>query len=231
MSGLTPRRFLSFFLAATGILLSSCAPRQTPGTVVTARTEISGVSFYPHEAGLVWAYLPEGDTSRDVPYALRTLGPTYFQGQPVVASQLTGRGADQTWYRTYEPSGVWLQGIRKPGVTISLSPAWQEAPAENLWRVGLSWEGSSKITITDDGGKVQGQGSMTYRYVVQDRRQVSTLAGNFNVWVVTRELRDDLGGLFPAAQQYWFVPFVGEVRTPENLLMTGRNFSLKAGGK
>lgn len=231
MLGMTSRPAALSLLLAAATLLAGCAPRQTAGTVVTAKTEVSGVSFYPHETGLSWWYLPEGDTSKDTPYTLKTLGPTYFQGQPVIASQLTGRGADQTWYRTYDSSGVKLQGIHKPGVTIILSPAWQEAPAENAWRVGLGWEGSSKITIADDNGKVQNQGTLNYRYDVQDSRQVTTPAGTFTVWVVTRQIRDDVGGLFPAAQQYWFTPYVGDVRTPENLLLTARNFALKSGGK
>lgn len=50
----------------------------------------------------------------------------------------------------------------------------------------------------------------------------------YNVFVVTRQISDDVGGLFPAAQQYWFAPFVGDVRTPEALLLTAKNFEVKS---
>lgn len=212
-------------------LLGSCAPRQQTGTVITSSTQVNSISFYPFETGLIWNYLPEGDTSKDIPYVMQTQGPTVFLGQPVIASQLSGRGAQQTWYRTYDNSGIKLFGLRKPGVTVSLSPAWQEAPAADAWRVGLHWEGSSSITVQDDTGKVQAKGTLIYRYDVQDTRQVTTPAGTYKVWVVTRQISDDVGGLFPAAQQYWFAPYVGDLRTPENLLLTSKNFNVKGGGK
>lgn len=211
------------------VLLAGCAPRQAPVVPpVTASTSANAVSFYPHETGLSWSYLPEGDPQNALPYVLQGMGPTIFRGQSVDAVQQAGRGALQTWYRTYSASGVKLLGFTKPGVTVALDPAWQEAPAENAWRVGLNWEGSSKITVLDDAGKVQAQGLLKYRYDVQDYRQVKLPSGTYNVWVVTRQISDDLGGLFPATQQYWFAPYIGDIRTPENLLLTGKNFVVKS---
>ncbi|MFC5848031.1 hypothetical protein [Deinococcus petrolearius] len=212
-------------------LLGACAPRAAAPAPVGASTPVSSVSFYPQEAGLNWTYLAEGETPGQPAYTLRALGPTVFQNQPVLASQLTGRGADQTWYRTSGADGVQLLGFRKPGVTVTLSPAWREAPPENAWRVGLSWEGSSRITVVSDDGREQARGLLRYRYDVQDRREVRTPAGAFTVYVVTRQISDDVGGLFPATQQYWFAPYVGEVRTPEGLLLTGRNFAPRGGGR
>ncbi len=209
--------------------LGACAPAANPtgAPPVQASTPVNRVSFYPQETGLTWTYLPEGEAAGGVPYTLRGLGPTVFAGQSVLASGLTGRGAEQTWYRRVDASGVRLLGFRKPGVTVSLDPAWVEAPAESAWRVGLGWQGESRVTITSDDGKVQAQGTLRYRYDVQDRRRVSTPGGSFDVWVVTRQITDDVGGLFPQAQQLWFAPFVGDVRTPEGLLLTGRNFNVR----
>ena len=227
---MTFSRFLSVGTLALLGLLASCAPRTAPAAApVRASTPVSSVSFYPREAGLVWTYLPEGEDASAVPYVLRGLGPTIFSGVTVTASQLSGRGADQTWYRLHDSGGVRLLGFHKPGVTVSLSPAWQEYPSETAWKVGLVWQGQSAITVASDDGKVQAQGTLKYRYEVQDRRQVRTQAGNFDVWVVTRQISDDVGGLFPATEQLWFVPYVGEVRTPEGLLLTSRNFAPKGG--
>lgn len=222
---LNPVRGLAALLVLPALLLGACAPTASkgPGTV-SARTNVSQVSFYPRESGLAWSYLPEGESAGGLPYTLRALGPTVFAGQQVLAFQLTGRGADQTWYRQISGGGVQLLGFRKPGVTVRLEPAWVEAPTESAWRVGLAWEGSSKITLTSDDGKVQAQGTLRYRYDVLDRRRVTTPAGTFDVWVVTRQISDDVGGLFPQAQQVWFTPYVGDIRTPEGLLLTSRNF-------
>lgn len=195
---------------------------------MASSTPVSRVSFYPLETGLTWSYQPEGEAAGAQPYVLRALGPTVFAGQTALAFELTGRGAQQTWFRQIGAEGVRLLGFRKPGVSVRLDPAWLEAPAESAWRVGLSWEGVSRVTLTGDDGRVQTQGTLRYRYDVQDRRRVSTPAGTSEIWVVTRQIGDDVGGLFsPQVQQLWFAPFVGEVRTPEGLLLTARNF----GGK
>lgn len=225
MTGMRHSVLVSGFVL--GSLLVGCAPRQVVVPPVTAQTNASGVSFYPYQTGLVWTYVPEGEPNT-APYVLRTLGPTIFQGESVYATQLTGRGAEQTWYRNYDASGVKLLGFTKPGVTVMLDPAWQEAPPQNAWRVGLHWEGSSKIKVLGEDGKVAAAGTLKYRYDVQDSRQVKVGNATYNVFVVTRQISDDVGGLFPAAQQYWFAPFVGDVRTPEALLLTAKNFEVKS---
>ncbi|GAA0517876.1 hypothetical protein GCM10008937_26760 [Deinococcus depolymerans] len=212
-------------------LLGACTPAVSGAGPVQASTPVSGVSFYPQESGLAWSYLLEGEDTGTAPYVLRALGPTVFAGQRVVAFQLTGRGADQTWFRTVGAGGAQLLGLRKPGVNVRLDPPWQEYPAENAWRVGLTWQGQSEITISGDEGTVQKRGQLNYSYVVQERRSVQTPGGRFDVWVVTRQISDTVGGLFPATQQLWFAPFVGEVRSPEGLLLTGRNFTTRSGGQ
>lgn len=214
------------------VALTACTPRTGgPGPVVQGSTTAQSVSFYPREVGLTWSYLAEGETANTAPYTLRTLGPTLFGSQTVDASELSGRGALQTWYRTSGDGGVRLYGLRKPGVTIRLEPPWQEYPAQGAWKVGLTWQGASQVTVLGDDGKVQAQGQLNYSYLVQERRRVQTPAGGFDVYVVTRQISDTLGGLFPATQQLWFTPYVGEVRTPEGLLLTGRNFTARAGGQ
>lgn len=209
------------------LALVGCAPTMSTVTEVRPSVVQSAASFYPYESGLAWSYVPQDETSAATPYVLRGEGPTIFLDQSVQAMKLTGRGADQTWYRQIDASGVRLLGFRKPGMTVALKPAWREYPSQNAWQIGLTWQGESAITVASDDGKVQAQGTLKYRYVVQDRRQVKVPAGTFDVWVVTRQITDDIGGLFPATQQLWFAPFVGEVMTPEELVMTGRNFAAK----
>ncbi|WP_245593240.1 hypothetical protein [Deinococcus frigens] len=219
-----PTPFLAL-IPALLLGLGACTPKTSgPGLTVQTSTPVNAVSFYPSEAGLAWSYLPEGEPTSAVPYVLRALGPSISAGQTVQALQLTGRGADQTWFRTFSANGVNLLGLRKPGVNVRLDPPWLEYPAESAWKVGLNWQGVSTIVISGDDGKAQAQGTLNYSYTVQERRQQDTPAGKFEVWVVTRQVSDTVGGLFPATQQLWFTPYVGEVRTPEGLLLVGRNF-------
>ena len=210
-------------------LLAACAPaqqaRQAP---VTASTSVSQVSFYPFQAGLSWSYLPDGDTQGGQPYTLRALGPSVFGSVQAQAYNLSGRGADQTSYRLISAQGVQLLGFRKPGLSVRLDPPWQEALAEGAWKVGLAWQGESSITVQSDDGRTNVSGKVKYSYRVLDQRNVSIGTQSYQVWVVNRQITDTVGGLFPASQEQWFMPYVGDIRTPEGLLLTGRNF---AGGQ
>ncbi|MGI8747681.1 MAG: hypothetical protein ACR2J4_04920 [Deinococcus sp.] len=207
--------------------LGACAPatrsvRQAP---LAATTAVSRVSFYPAQAGLSWNYVPEGDPPDSPPYTLRALGPAIFGTKEAQAYALTGRGAEQTSYRLVSGSGVQLIGFRKPGLSVRLDPPWQEYPAESAWKVGLAWQGESAITVQSDDGKVTASGKVTYRYAVLDQRTVKVAGKGYTVWVVSRQITDTVGGLFPGSQELWFAPFVGEVRSPEGLLLTARNFT------
>ena len=210
-------------------LLAACAPaqqaRQAP---VTASTSVSQVSFYPFQAGLNWSYLPDGDTQGGQPYTLKALGPSVFGSVQAQAYNLSGRGADQTSYRLISAQGVQLLGFRKPGLSVRLDPPWQEALAEGAWKVGLAWQGESSITVQSDDGRTNVSGKVKYSYRVLDQRNVSIGTQSYRVWVVNRQITDTVGGLFPASQEQWFMPYVGDIRTPEGLLLTGRNF---AGGQ
>ena len=210
-------------------LLAACAPAQQARQVpVTASTSVSQVSFYPFQAGLNWSYLPDGDTQGGQPYTLKALGPSVFGSVQAQAYNLSGRGADQTSYRLISAQGVQLLGFRKPGLSVRLDPPWQEALAEGAWKVGLAWQGESDITVQSDDGRTNASGKVKYSYKVLDQRNVSIGTQSYRVWVVNRQITDTVGGMFPASQEQWFMPYVGDIRTPEGLLLTGRNF---AGGQ
>jgi hypothetical protein len=211
---------------AVSAVLAACAPtQQAQQAPVTANTSVSRVSFYPDQAGLSWTYLPDGDTQSGQPYTLRALGPTLFGSSQAQAFNLSGRGADQTSYRLISAQGVQLLGFRKPGLSVRLDPPWQEAFSEDAWKIGLAWKGESNIAVQSDDGKTNVSGKVNYSYRVLDQRSVSIGGQNYRVWVVNRQITDTVGGLFPASQEEWFMPYVGDVRTPEGLLLTGRNFS------
>ena len=213
-------------LTALPLLLAACAPaQQAQQAPVTATTAVSQVSFYPAQAGLSWSYLPDGESASGLPYTLRALGPAVFGAVQAQTFSLSGRGADQTSYRLISAQGVQLIGFRKPGLSVQLDPPWLERPAEGAWRVGLSWQGESGIKVQSDDGRVGVSGKVNYSYRVLDQRNVTIGGGKYSVWVINRQITDTVGGLFPASQEEWFTPYVGDVRTAEGLLLTGRNFS------
>lgn len=216
---------LSPVLSALALLgLSGCVPATRANPTIGTSTAVSQVSFYPQQAGLSWNYLPDGDPAGAQPYVLRSLGPTLFGSTQVRALQLTGRGADQTSYRTYSEGGVYLHGFRKPGLSATLTPPWREFPAQGDWRVGLVWEGSSRVEVRSDDGRTRLSGTTNYRYTVLERRAVTVAGTGYSVWVVGRQISGDLTSLFGTSQESWFVPYVGDVKTFENLLLSGRNF-------
>ncbi|WP_293912845.1 hypothetical protein [Deinococcus sp.] len=211
-------------LLAPALLLAACTPRQTvTAAPISGQTAVSSVSFYPKETGLNWTYLPEGESGGPL-YTLKALGPTLFGSAQVSAFELTGRGAQQTWYRQIDSSGQKLLGFRKPGLTVTLTPPWNEWPASNDWKVGLTWTGTTTARLRSDDARVDQSGSVTYLYNVLEQRQVTVRDQAFKVWVVNRQVTDTLGGVFPASETIWFAPFVGDVRTAEALLLSSRNF-------
>ncbi|GHG09066.1 hypothetical protein GCM10017783_22090 [Deinococcus piscis] len=213
-------------LTLLGGTLVACAPAQTAAPEVRATPSVDRVSFYPSQPGLIWTYLPQGEPANRTPYVLRSLGPTIFKGQTVSAFALTGRGAEQTWYRQVSAAGVDLLGFTKPGVLVNLEPAWRELPAVSDLRVGASWQGTTNVTVMDtEKNQVVRSGKLEYRYDIQDRRQITAPGGTHDVFVITRRVSDDLGGLFPAVQQMYYAPYTGEVRTYEDLLLTGQNYA------
>ncbi|WP_261664050.1 hypothetical protein [Deinococcus sp. Marseille-Q6407] len=214
-------------LALLGGSLVACAPSQTAAAPeVRATSSLDRVSFYPSQPGLAWTYLPQGEPADRTPYVLRSLGPTIFKGQTVSAFSLTGRGAEQTWYRQASNDGVRLLGFTKPGVLVNLEPAWQELPASGDLRVGAAWQGTTRVSVMDtEKDRLVRSGTLNYRYDIQDRRQITVPGGTYDVFVITRRVSDDLGGLFPAVQQLYYAPYIGEVRTYEDLLLTGQNYA------
>ena len=69
--------------------------------------------------------------------------------------------------------------------------------------------------------------SIEYRYTVVDRRTVTLAAGTFEVFVidfVTRTFDEEGTVLEELTQETWFSPFVGEVRTSDELFLVTANF-------
>lgn len=224
---LNPVRFRptrAALLAPLLVALAACAPRASDPGRATVSTDVRTVSFYPSQTGLTWSFLREGEALNEPTFTLSVEGPTLFGDQPSIAYRLTGRGTDQTSYRQVSDAGVLLLGFTKPGLTVSLTPPWREAPAASDWKAGLTWNGETTVRVFTDG-KLATEGKVTYRYTVLERRSVSVAGSRYDVWVVIRQINDSTGGVFPtASQELWFAPNLGEIRTPDGLVQVSRNY-------
>jgi hypothetical protein len=199
------------------LLLASCAPGGTDKTVSVQQLS-EPVSFYPHQTGARWEYLPDG-AKIDDPRVVETVdGPAVLDGEVWIAWRLVGRGIDATRYRQYRDDGVFLRREIKLGTVITFDPPIREFPPQGDLRVGATWSGDTNVTVENPGSKspeATKHLQVSYVYTVVDRRKVSLASGDFEVFVVSftsRTLDAEANITNELTQQAWFAPFVGEVR-------------------
>lgn len=209
------------------LLLAACVP------VPAERVEVTQVAqkptYYPHGTGTLWRYLPEGEAEDAQALVQLVEGPTILEGERLTAWRTTGRGLETRSFRDYREDGVYLVRETGPGYVTTLSPGVREWPRAGTLRLGSSWGGSAAATITfTDAGREQVL-RLEYTYTVVDRRTVETTAGSFEVFVIAFEstsfgesgqVQDTL------RQEIWFEPFVGEVRTENNMYLVETNLPL-----
>ncbi len=216
-------------LLALGSLITACVPAaQTPPAKppITEPTSAppTTVSFYPKELGLKWQYILSGDTADKPPFERVSRGPTLFNEERVYAFDQLGRGTEQTWYRTFESDGVYLHGFSKPGAQILITPPMKEYPASSAWAAGLKWRGNFNITVSYEGVKDLVKTSGNYTFTVLEQRQVNLNGNSYNAWLVNRQIAGDAKTLFSESQDLLFVPYVGEIKTAENMVLLSTNF-------
>ena len=219
-------------LVLSASLLGACAPAPEVGRVEVAQLA-NAPSFYPQETGATWTYLPAGSPLNAVPAFQQVEGPTLIGGERWIAWRLIGRGLNVRSFKQYRPEGVFVLREVRPGTQLTFDPPLQELPAQNALRVGASWGGESSASIYYPDAPPESQREtlrFTYTYTVVDRRQVRVEAGTFNVFVIN--LESQLSGASDEAnnetvrQEIWFAPFVGEVRTELDFVLTNTNFQL-----
>ena len=214
-------------LALLSVLLASCAPASEKQVTVQQLTK--PISYYPHQTGAHWEYLPDGAKLTDPRITVDVEGPTVVDGQVWIAWHTQGRGLDVTRYRQYRSDGVYLGRENKLGTLITFNPAIHEFPAEGQLRVGATWDGDTKVTVSATGGS-NDQANKTldvhYVYTVVDKRKVTLASGSFDVFVVsftTRTLDESANVTNKLTQQFWFTPDVGEVRDENGNVLIASN--------
>ncbi len=227
-------RRISLALAGLAlVMLAACAPSSEPQVKIQQLTK--PLSYYPHQTGAHWEYLPDGAKLTDPRVTEDVEGPTVVGGQVWIAWHLVGRGLDATRYRQYRSDGVYLGRENKLGTIITFDPAIQEFPREGTLRVGATWAGDTTVTVTaTEGGDSQKTQTKTlhvhYVYTVVDKRQVTLAAGTFEVYVIafTTRTMDAQGNIAnELTQQFWFSPYVGVIRDQNGNVLIASN-ALKA---
>lgn len=204
--------------------LIACAPtQQAAQPSVNIQTEVKAASFYPYQLGLTWQYVPVDEPINSAPYTLEATGPTLFYGETVQGFHFSGRGTDRNLYRSYTADGAFLHGFTLPGLTVKMTPPWQEYPAAKAWKVGLAWSGSSRLDLIDVSGAVNRSLNTNYTYTVLEKRTLSLNNRSYEAWVINRQISGDGKDLFPASKDFWFVPYSGDIKTPEGLVLTQNN--------
>lgn len=212
-------------LSCVAVLLVACAP--TVGERVSVTQVQEKPTYYPHGAGMQWAYLAEGETEDQPPMFERVDGPSIVNGQEFIVWSVSGRGVETQTYREYNDRGVFIHREAGPGYVTTIVPAIQEWPAPGTLRVGQSWGGEGEATVNFVEAGAQDQFTVSYRYTVVDKRRITTLAGTFDVFVVSFESSSQGGSSANNGevlrQELWFTPNVGNVRTKNNLYLVSSN--------
>lgn len=220
-------RSLVWAVAAVAAL-GACAPA-TSDERVEVQQLTEPLTYYPNQTGARWEYLPDAARVSD-PRLMRTIeGPTVLDGEVWVAWRTSGRGLDLTSFRQVRGDGVYLKRRVRPGSIITFDPPIREFPAQGELRVGATWSGETEASLefpTADPKNRNATLELTYTYTVVDRRTVSLLAGEFEVFVVnlvTRTFDEDGAIVEELQQESWFTPFVGEVRTDNGYFLVDTN--------
>lgn len=208
--------------------LSGCIPTATgstpSGPVLIQTTPNTEASFYPYQTGLKWSYILVGENANQPKFERTSQGLTQFNGQPVYAIHQLGRGTDMTWFRSFSDSGVFLHGFNKPGVRILIDPPMQEYPSVPSWTSGYRWQGTFNLTVAFDNLKDPIRSGGNYTYMVLEQRTVTIAGAQYKAWVVNRQITGEAKGLFPDSQDILFVPYLGEIKTADNLVLIDTNF-------
>lgn len=222
------RRIVLALAALALVFLAACAP-STSQKQVKIQQLTTPLSYYPHQTGAHWEYLPDGAQLGDPRVTEDVQGPAVLNGQVWIAWHLQGRGLDVTRYRQYRPDGVYLGQENKLGTLITFDPPMQVWPAENALRVGETWDGDTKVDVeaTGKGNAKQSKTlSVHYVYTVVDKRQVSLAAGTFQVFVVsvtTRTMDANANITSHLTQQFWFTPYIGIIRDENGNVLIASN--------
>lgn len=208
-------------------VLSSCAPTAGSEERVEVQQLTEPITYYPFQTGAAWQYLRDGDRLSDPRASTVIDGPTIVDSEVWVSFTKTRPGYQERGFRRVTPQGVFLHSRVVLGLTtIKYDPPLQEFPAEGTLRVGAQWSGETTVTMSNSGRPEQQTLNVQYVYTVVDQRTVNTPSGAIQVFVIdltSRNLSTEGELLDEENSQFWFTPFVGEVRSNQGWVLVSSN--------
>lgn len=209
------------------LVLSSCAPTAGSEERVEVQQLTEPITYYPFQTGAAWQYLRDGDRLSDPRSSTVVDGPTIVDSEVWVSFTKTRPGYQERGFRRVTPQGVFLHSRVVLGLTtIKYDPPLQEFPAEGTLRVGAQWSGETTVTMSNSGRTERQTLNVQYVYTVVDQRTVNTPSGAIQVFVIdltSRNLSPEGELLDEENSQFWFTPFIGEVRTNQGWVLVSSN--------
>ena len=209
---------LALALAAT-LVLGACAPAtQSAAFGADVAVHLDGArDYHPRQAGIQRTYQAEGDPGR---YVVTEQGPTLRDGLTQFVSHGIGLGRETLSYRTHTDHGVFRLHDQHVSHTVTYDPPLQEYPA--TLAVGQRWGGTSRATFTFPDKGVAHHDTIEYQYAVVAERSVTINGRTYDAFVIDFTATQASDGA-RIDQQHWYAPYVGVVRTVDQLYLTSTN--------
>jgi hypothetical protein len=209
-------------LGLVGVVLLSlvaCVPGSR-GSFVSV--DPVGVHWYPHDVGLFWLFVPEGDEGGELPYRYFVRGANAFRGSEVVSFRISGRGNEISYHRVVGDDGVFLVAEERVGVVLTYDPPVQELPPLHQMTSGLRWSTFSDVTLSGGGGS--NVFPMEFVYEMHDSELVSTPVGVVRAFRITERIFVNPGDRSElVTRTVFFAPHVGYVVNHLGLVLVGGN--------
>ncbi len=225
----TPKRALLVGASLLLVLAAACAPSTASDQRVEVLQLSEPTTYYPHQTGAAWEYLPEGARLSDPRAGVVVEGPAVIGGGVWISFREVRPGWEQRSYRQFRDDGVYLHSQVRLGITtIEYDPPMKEFPAPESLRTGTQWSGDTRVTLSLGDGSPPEVSDVNYVYTVLDRRTVQVPAGSLDVFVIdlTTRLLEDGAVTEESSRQFWYAPYVGEVRLRTGHLMVATNVPL-----
>jgi hypothetical protein len=207
-------------------LMVACAPTQPP--TIGGQATGGVTAFYPNQSGAQWQYLKDGERADSTPYQLRVEGPQSFNGRVLTGMRFLGRGQDIYYFRQFDERGVQLisQGSQNFYELVYDTPVLEYPPQKELV-VGKTWSAVTLATLTQAKQAPQRlRYTYSFRVAAKEKYKIGTV--EYDAFLILRDNRLDAvdGKSEPIveSQRIRFVPFIGEVRTREGLVLLSYNF-------
>lgn len=199
--------------------MAACVPTATqPARPVNVEFDVdpSAVDYHPTQAGIVRTYTTEQGGSE---IHEEHVGLTVRSGIPYQVLRTRGGGRDTRTYQRHTSAGVFKAIEITPNYELNYDPPMQTLP--DSLRVGQTWKGTSTATFKRDDEPKQ-QVEVHYNSRVTEQREARINGRAYTFFVIQTEGFDENGEPV-ARQERWYVPYLGDVKTADDLFLVHTN--------